>query len=71
MQLNIATGNKTKTLIKIEGLHGVGILSGDGLTPVAWFVHDDHDVPALYVYADPQSEEPTHKINLSKVLKSS
>ena len=71
MKLDISSSRTTKAEIEIEveDLDGVVITSGDGSTAIAWLIHDEHDTPALYVYGDVNSDEPTHKIDLSEHIK--
>lgn len=35
---------------------------------ICWLMEEEGEPPKLIVYADPESEEPTHTIDLSAVL---
>ena len=69
MKLDISSSRTTKAEIEVEDLDGVVIASGDGSTAIAWLIYDEHASPALYVYGDVDSEEATHKIDLSSHIK--
>jgi hypothetical protein len=67
MNLNISTHEKP-AFIAVEQVDGVAISVDrrDFNAAIAWLVWDKHEGPALYVYADVNSEEATHRIDLSE-----
>jgi glutamine amidotransferase PdxT len=71
MKFDISTcrTNKVEVEVDVEDVDGIVIASGDGSTAIAWLIHDEGGKPSLYVYGDVESEEATHKIDLSSHVK--
>lgn len=68
--MDICTQEQAQVRIKIESGDGVSITTHYELqeATICWLVQDENEPPMLYVYADPDIEEPTHKIDLSSLF---
>jgi len=68
--LDICTQEHAQVRIRVEQMDGVVITTQDEPqeSVIAWLMQDKGKPPMLFVYADPELGEASHKIDLSALF---